>query len=423
GFITRGILGIKNADIYGFHGLVLVQVLTFFPVAYLMLIGLLQRIDPSVEEAARDLGASRWDVFKTITFPLMIPGIANAFLVIFIQTIADFSNPMVIGGNFTTVAVQVYLQGIGNYDMGSATALSIILVLISLSIFVTQKYYISKKSYVTVTGKVSREREKIKEKSITLPIFIIMSLLTIFVLMMYITIPIGSLVKLWGINYSPSLDHYKYVFDLGMKPIIDTTILSLISTPITGVLAMIIAFLIIRGKFIGKGFIEFSTMMAIAIPGTIVGLGYVITYNTKPFILTGTATILIIAFIMKNMPIGIRSGMAALQQIDPSIEEAAMVLGANSKKVFTSITLPMVKPAFFSGLVYAFVRSMTLVSTVIFLVSANYNLLTVAIMNQIDVGKIGVASAYCTILIIVVFFVIGIMKMILKQMGIDEITE
>ncbi|WP_407537015.1 iron ABC transporter permease (plasmid) [Cetobacterium somerae] len=423
GFITRGILGIKNADIYGFHGLVLVQVLTFFPVAYLMLIGLLQRIDPSVEEAARDLGASRWDVFKTITFPLMIPGIANAFLVIFIQTIADFSNPMVIGGNFTTVAVQVYLQGIGNYDMGSATALSIILVLISLSIFVTQKYYISKKSYVTVTGKVSREREKIKEKSITLPIFIIMSLLTIFVLMMYITIPIGSLVKLWGINYSPSLDHYKYVFDLGMKPIIDTTILSLISTPITGILAMIIAFLIIRGKFIGKGFIEFSTMMAIAIPGTIVGLGYVITYNTKPFILTGTATILIIAFIMRNMPIGIRSGMAALQQIDPSIEEAAMVLGANSKKVFTSITLPMVKPAFFSGLVYAFVRSMTLVSTVIFLVSANYNLLTVAIMNQIDVGKIGVASAYCTILIIVVFFVIGIMKMVLKQMGIDEITE
>ncbi|WP_297432391.1 ABC transporter permease subunit, partial [uncultured Cetobacterium sp.] len=286
-----------------------------------------------------------------------------------------------------------------------------------------QKYYISKKSYVTVTGKVSREREKIKEKSITLPIFIIMSLLTIFVLIMYITIPIGSLVKLWGINYSPSLDHYKYVFDLGMKPIIDTTILSLISTPITGILAMIIAFLIIRGKFIGKGFIEFSTMMAIAIPGTIVGLGYVITYNTKPFILTGTATILIIAFIMRNMPIGIRSGMAALQQIDPSIEEAAMVLGANSKKVFTSITLPMVKPAFFSGLVYAFVRSMTLVSTVIFLVSANYNLLTVAIMNQIDVGKIGVASAYCTILIIVVFFVIGIMKIILKQMGIDEITE
>ncbi|WP_279119764.1 ABC transporter permease [Fusobacterium varium] len=423
GFITRNLLGIRNAEIYGFHGLVLVQVLTFFPVAYLMLVGLLQKIDPSVEEASRDLGASRWDVFRTITFPLMIPGLANAILVIFIQAIADFGNPMVIGGNFTTVAVQIYLQGIGNYDMGSATALAVVLILMSISIFVTQKYYISKKSYVTVTGKVSREREKISEKNITMPIFIIMAFLTFCVFLMYIMIPIGSFVKLWGVKYDFSLEHYKYVFALGMKPIRDTTLLSIISTPITGILAMIIAFLIVRRKFLGKGFIEFITMMAIAIPGTIVGLGYIITYNTKPFVLTGTATILIIAFIMRNMPIGIRSGIAALQQIDPSIEEAATVLGANSKKVFTSVTLPMIKPAFFSGLVYAFVRSMTLVSTIIFLVSAKYNLLTVAIMNQIDVGKIGVASAYCTILIIIVFFVIGIMTYILKKMGIDSISE
>lgn len=423
GFITRNLLGIRNAEIYGFHGLVLVQVLTFFPVAYLMLVGLLQEIDPSVEEASRDLGASRWDVFRTITFPLMIPGLANAILVIFIQAIADFGNPMVIGGNFTTVAVQIYLQGIGNYDMGSATALAVVLILMSISIFVTQKYYISKKSYVTVTGKVSREREKISEKNITMPIFIIMAFLTFCVFLMYIMIPIGSFVKLWGVKYDFSLEHYKYVFALGMKPIWDTTFLSIISTPITGILAMIIAFLIVRRKFLGKGFIEFITMMAIAIPGTIVGLGYIITYNTKPFVLTGTATILIIAFIMRNMPIGIRSGIAALQQIDPSIEEAATVLGANSKKVFTSVTLPMIKPAFFSGLVYAFVRSMTLVSTIIFLVSAKYNLLTVAIMNQIDVGKIGVASAYCTILIIIVFFVIGIMTYILKKMGIDSISE
>lgn len=423
GFITRNLLGIRNAEIYGFHGLVLVQVLTFFPVAYLMLVGLLQKIDPSVEEASRDLGASRWDVFRTITFPLMVPGLANAILVIFIQAIADFGNPMVIGGNFTTVAVQIYLQGIGNYDMGSATALAVVLILMSISIFVTQKYYISKKSYVTVTGKVSREREKISEKNITMPIFIIMAFLTFCVFLMYIMIPIGSFVKLWGVKYDFSLEHYKYVFALGMKPIWDTTFLSIISTPITGILAMIIAFLIVRRKFLGKGFIEFITMMAIAIPGTIVGLGYIITYNTKPLVLTGTATILVIAFIMRNMPIGIRSGIAALQQIDPSIEEAATILGANSKKVFTSVTLPMIKPAFFSGLVYAFVRSMTLVSTIIFLVSAKYNLLTVAIMNQIDVGKIGVASAYCTILIIIVFFVIGIMTYILKKMGIDSISE
>ncbi|MFK4784738.1 ABC transporter permease [Fusobacterium sp. MFO224] len=423
GFITRNLLGIRNAEIYGFKGLVLVQVLTFFPVAYLMLVGLLQKIDPSVEEASRDLGASRWDVFRTVTLPLMVPGIANAILVIFIQAIADFSNPMVIGGNFTTVAVQIYLQGIGNFDMGSATALAVILVLMSISIFVTQKYYVSKKSYVTVTGKVSRGRDKITEKGIALPIVIVMSLITLGVFLMYIMIPLGSFVKLWGVNNSFSLEHYQYVFDLGMKPIRDTTLLALISTPITGILAMIIAFLIVRKEFFGRSFIEFITMMAIAIPGTIVGLGYIITYNKKPLVLAGTAFILIIAFIMRNMPIGIRSGIAALQQIDPSIEEAACVLGANSKKVFTSVTLPMIKPAFFSGLVYAFVRSMTLVSTIIFLVSARYNLLTVAIMNQIDVGKIGVASAYCTILIFIVFVIVGLMTFTLKRMGINDISE
>ena len=423
GFITRRLLGIRNAEIYGLKGLVLVQVLTFFPVAYLMLVGLLERIDPSVEEASRDLGASRWNVFRTITLPLMVPGLANAFLVVFIQVIADFSNPMVIGGNFTTAAVQIYMQGIGNFRMGSATALSVILMLISISIFITQKYYISKKSYVTVTGKASREREKISEPLITTPIFVVMILITLCVITMYAMIPIGSLAKLWGVNHSFSLDHYKYVFSLGMKPIKDTTLLSLIATPIAGILAMIIAFLVVRKQFFGRLFIEFTTLLIIAIPGTIIGLGYIITFNQKPLVLTGTGLILIIAFVMRNMPIGVRSGISALQQIDPSIEEAATVLGASSQKVFTSITLPMIKPAFFSGLVYSFARSMTLVSTIIFLVSARYNLLTSAIMNQVDVGKIGVASAYCTILIFIVFAVIGLLKLILKSMGIDDISE
>lgn len=420
GLITRSLLGIKDAEIYGFHGLVLVQVLTFFPVAYLMLVGLLQQIDPSVEEAARDLGASRWQVFKTVTLPLMVPGIANASLLVFIQSVADFGNPMVIGGNFTTMAVQIYMQGIGSLDMSGATALAILLLLISVVAFLTQKFYIGKKSYITVTGKVSRRRELIDEPKIVRPMHIFTVAVSLFVGLMYILVPIGSFVKLWGVNYSLTLDHFKYVMDLGIKPIIDTTLLALIATPITGILSMVIAFLVIRKRFIGRNYIDFATMLSIAIPGTVMGLGYVISYNKPPIILTGTGAILIIAFIVRSMPVGIRSGMSALQQIDPSIEEAACVLGASSKKVFLSVTLPMIRPAFFSGLVYAFSRSMTLVSTVIFLVSARYSLLTVAIMSQIDQGKIGVASVYSTILIILVGSVIALMKFILSKMGISS---
>lgn len=417
GLITSGLLGIKNAQIYGFKGLVLVQVLTFFPVAYLVMVGLLQQIDPSVEEASRDLGASRWNVFRTVTLPLMAPGIANAGLLVFIQSVADFGNPMVIGGNYTTMAVQIYMQGIGSLDMSGATALAIILLLISVSAFMIQKFYIGKKSYVTVTGKVSRKRELIDEPSIVKPISAAIIVISVFVGLMYILIPIGAFIKLWGVDYSLTLDHFKYVFAIGIKPILDTTKLALIATPITGLLSMIIAFLVIRRKFIGRAYIDFTTMLSIAIPGTVVGLGYVITYNKPPIVLTGTGLILIIAFVMRSMPVGIRSGMASLQQIDPSIEEAACVLGASSKKVFTSVTLPMIKPAFFSGLVYAFARSMTLVSTIIFLVSAKYSLLTVTTMSQIDQGRIGVASVYSTLLIVIVGSIIALMKYGLSKMG------
>lgn len=419
GFITRGIFGMREANVYGFHGLTLVQTLTFFPVAYLLLVGLLKSIDPSVEEAARDLGASRWEVFKTVTLPLMVPGLANAFLLVFIQSIADFGNPMVIGGNFSTLAVQIYLQGIGNFDMGGATALAMLLLSISVTIFVLQKYYIDKKNYVTVTGKASRVRELIDTPKIVIPIYITVVGLSLFIGVLYALVPIGAFIRLWGVDYSFSLRHFQHVFDIGLKPILDTTYLSLLSTPISGIIAMIVAFLVVRKRFIGKGFVEMSTMMALAIPGTVIGLGYVLAFNTRPIVLTGTGTILVIAFVIRSMPIGIRSGIASLKQIDPSIEEAASVLGASSAKVFTSVTIPMIRPAFFGGLVFTFVRSMTLVSTVIFLVSARYNLLTASIMSQIDQGRIGIASAYSTILIVIVGVVVWGMQFILSKFGID----
>ncbi|RKX83645.1 MAG: iron ABC transporter permease [Spirochaetes bacterium] len=426
GLITRGLFGIRDAEIYGFHGLVLVQSLSFFPIAYMMLVALLQRIDPSVEEASRDLGASRVKVFSSVTLPLMVPGIANAFLLVFIQSIADFANPVVIGGNFTTVAVKIYQEGIGNYQFGTATALAMILLSISISIFVLQKYYVSQKSYVTVTGKVSRHRDLINSNKIVIPATSILVIFTLFVIMMYILIPIGSFVKLWGVNYTPTLEHYKYIFKPKLfQSVITTTTLAAVATPISGILAMVIAFLIVRKKFFGKSFIEFTTIMALAIPGTIIGLGYVISYNKTYSLfgmtifppITGTGFIIIMAFIIRSLPVGIRSGITSLQQIDPSIEEAANVLGASSRKVFTSVTIPMIKNAFLNGLVFTFARSMTLVSTVIFLISARYKLLTTSIMAQIDVGRMGVASAYCTVLILIVTAAMIIIKITVKNMS------
>ncbi|MNO62462.1 Inner membrane ABC transporter permease protein YcjO [compost metagenome] len=420
GLVTRQLLGITNFNIYGFKGVVMVQTMTFFPVAYLLLIGLLNRIDPSLEEAARNMGASRWKTFRTVTLPLMLPGLANAFLLTFIEVVADFSNPMVIGGNFSTLATKIYMQAIGNYDMAGGAAIAVVLLCLSILLFVVEKFWLEKKSYVTVTGKASRERDLIKENHIVWPIDIFCLLVSIFVFSFYLLIPLGGFFKVMGIDYSFTLNHFKYVFDLGMKSLKDTTILSLWATPITGILGMIIAFLIVRKKFWGKGFIEFTSLLAMAVPGTVLGLGYISAYNTKPLILTGTALIIVIAFIVRSIPVGVRSGVTALQQIDPAIEEAAQDLGASTTKVFTSVTLPLIKSAFFSGLVYTFVRSMTAVSAVIFLVTPKYQLLTASILSQVDNGRFGVASAFSTILIIIVYAAIAIMYFVLGKFGVSK---
>lgn len=417
GIISYYTLRLHESNIYGLKGLVLVQTMTFFPVAYLLLTGLLKQIDPSLEEASRNLGASRWKTFLTVTIPLMAPGLANAFLLTFIETVADFSNPMVIGGNYSTLATQIYMQATASYDMQGGAVVAVLLLSISVILFVIEKYWIEKKTYVTVTGKGSRERTLVQDKKIVYPFNIFCLLIAVFISILYILIPLGALFKTWGQDYSLTFDNFKYVFNLGQSALIDTTELSTAATVITGLLAMIIAYLIVRKKFFGRGFIEFTSMLAMAVPGTVIGIGYILAFNDKPLCLTGTAAILIIVFVIRSLPVGIRSGVTSLQQIDPSIEEAAADLGANTNKVFTSITLPLIKPAFFSGLVYSFVRSMTAVSAVIFLVSAQYSLITVGIMNETDVGRFGVAAAYSTILIIIVFAAIVIMNIVLGKFG------
>ena len=415
GFVSKVLLGIQNSNVYGFRGLAVVQILTFFPLAYL----LLKQIDPSMEEAARNLGASRWQTFRTVLLPLLKPGIANSFLLVFIQTVADFGNPMVIGGNFNTLAAQVYLQAMGNYNLKVGTALATILLSLSILMFVLQKYWLGNKSYVTLTGKPSRIRAMITDKAIIAAIGIPCLLISLFILVLYALIPFGSFVNLWGIDYTFTLRHYEYVWNLGAKPIWDTTELSLISMPITGILGMVIAYLIVRKRFFGRGMIEFVSLLSLAIPGTVIGMGYVLAYNEPLLVLTGTGSIIVLSFVFRSMPVGIRAGVASLQQIDPAIEEAAYDLGASSFKVFHSVTIPLIKSAFFSGLVYSFVRSMTAVSAVIFLVSANVNLLTVAIMSQVDVGRLGVAAAYSTVLIAIVLIVVSILLAILSRMGVS----
>lgn len=424
GIITRSILGIYDANIYGLKGIVMVQTLTFFPVCYLMLKGLLKNIDPSLEEAARDMGASRWKVFTTVTFPLLLPGLGNAFLVTFIEAVADFANPMLIGGSYDTLATTIYLQVTGALDTTGAAAMSCILLLLTLVLFLIQKYYLERKTASTLTGKASRVRMLIEDKSVTRPLTVFCSLVAAFVVIMYIMIPFGALFKLWGRDYSLTLKWFKYVFDYGgMSAFKSSVTLSLIAAPITAIMSMIIAYIVVKKNFKSKGFIEFVSILAMAVPGTVLGVGFIRGYSGGLFRsgimqgLYGTGLILIIVFIVRSLPVGTRSGIAALRQIDKSIEESAYDLGANSARVFMTITLPLIKDSFFSGLVTAFVRSITAISAIILLITPQFVLITCKINEFAEKGSYGVACAYATILIAIVYAAILLMNLFMKFFG------
>lgn len=424
GLITRSILKIYDSNIYGLWGIVIVQTLTFFPVCYLMIKGLLKNIDPSLEEAARDMGASRGKVFMTVTLPLLLPGLGNAFLVTFIESVADFANPMLIGGNYDTMATTIYLQITGAYDKTGAAAMSVILLSVTLILFIVQKYYLEAKSTATLTGKASRARMLITDRSVTAPLTVFCGLVSAFVILMYIMVPLGALFKLWGRDYSLSLKWFDYMMEYGgFKAFRDSVVLSLIAAPLTAILSMIIAYLVVKKKFAGKGFIEFVSILAMAVPGTVLGVGFIRGYAGGIFrsgflqSLYGTGTILVIVFIVRSLPVGTRSGISALRQIDRSIEESAYDMGANSGKVFMTVTLPLIKDSFLSGLVTAFVRSITAISAIILLVTPSYKLITVQINEFAEKGYFGVACAYATVLIAITYGAVLLMNLFIKYFG------
>ena len=425
GIITRHLLHIYDNSVYGFGGITVVQTLTFFPVCYMMLKGLLKNIDPSLEEAARDMGASRFKVFTSVTLPLILPGLGNAFLVTFIESIADFANPMIIGGSYDTLATTIYLQITGAYDKQGAAAMAVVLLSITLVMYLVQKYVLEKKTAATLTGKASRARMLIEDRSVTLPLTILCSLTALFVIMMYICVPFGALFKTWGYDFHLTTKWFVKVFEKykGFKAFKDSFVLSLIAAPITALLSMIISYLVVKRDFKAKGFIEFVSMLAMAVPGTVLGIGYIRGFVKGVFGtgilagLYGSAAILIIVFVIRSLPTGTRSGISALRQIDKSIEESAYDMGANSFKVFMTVTLPLIKDSFLSGLVTAFVRSITAISAIILLVTPEFLLITVQINEFAEKGAYGVACAFATILIVITYGSVLLMNLFIKFFG------
>jgi iron(III) transport system permease protein len=598
GLITRQIFGIRfgpgDNDIYGLDGIIFVQIITFFPVAYLIIRAMLERIDASMEEAALSLGASKFHIFRTVTLPLLAPGLAASFLLLFVESLADLGNPLLLGGNVSVLSTDIYLAVAGQFDQQKAAALSLILLVPTLTVFLVQRYYIGRRSYISVTGKPTTGRIFVKEP-VTRWAFISLTLLALsLVLLLYFSILAGSFTRIWGIDNTLYFGNYVTAFTRGLNAILSTTFLSAVATPLAGLVGMVIAFLVVRRTFVGKQTLDFVSNLGGAVPGTILGIGYIIVfiqapwpavilvyallaiylmtqatssrllqialllvatvlgylfnwlpsllnltedgwryliavgflllavsgaafaparrrravflvfagmalmlviYNLSPTVteplgrwgrtlpgvnwpkvvarlvsfievftripmailgytylaiaiftvaqirqpmrgivtflvtvlcaaliffgaplaLVGTPYIILAAYAVRSLPASVRAGVASLQQIEPSIEEASNILGGDAQYTFRHVTLPLILPAFFAGLVFAFARHMTSLSAVIFLTTAQWPILTVWILSEVEQGGMSVAAAYSIILIAIVLTAIALMSWWLKR--------
>jgi iron(III) transport system permease protein len=414
--------------IYGFQGVLLAQVFAFTPIAFLVLIGVVEGISPTLEEAAQTLRADRWKTFTTVSLPLMRPGLANAFLISFIESIADFGNPILLGGNFGVLSTEIFFSVVGaQLDPGRAATLGIVLLAFALGAFLLQRRALGHKAYTGLSGKGDSGLAAPLPDGVRRLCYGVALPWAALTVVIYAMALIGGFVETWGRDYTPTLKHYVKAFGVEWGPhgllytgaawdsFWTTVKLSAIAAPLTAGLGILAAYLLTRQRFVGQSVFEFGTMLSFAIPGTVIGVSYILAFNVPPIEITGTALVLVVCNVFRNMPVGVRAGMAAMSQIDRSLDEAAMTLRARGFTTLRTVLLPLLKPAVVAALVYSFVRAMTTVSAVIFLVSAEYEWATTYIINRVINGDYGVAIAYSSVLIVLMVVVIFIIQRLVGE--------
>ncbi len=416
GLITYELLGLKGVTAYGLTSTLFSEILTFFPIAYLTLRPLLAGIDSNIEGMAQSLGASRWRVFRTVTLPLCVPGLANAFLLLFAASLADFATPLILAGNqFPVLPTQAFLQITGLFDLRGGAALSLVLLVPAMAVFLLQRYWVSRRFYVTVTGKGAGQAPhdsvspRARAALLAACAFVAVAIIYFYALLLY-----ASLVVALGANHTFTLAHYRVIFTEGLRVIGDTLIIAAFAMPLGGLYGVLLGYLVTRKSFPGRRTMEMTSMVNYALPGTIVGIAYLIAFNEPPIELAGTALLIIACYVFRYGPTGIRATIALLQQIDRSLEEASLGLGAGSGTTFRRVTLPLILPAFFAGLGVVFIRSMTAISATIFLVSVSWTLITVKILENITELSLGPAAAYSVLVVVIVFVMIALIGLALR---------
>ena len=412
GLITAHLLQI-DWNIYGSTGIIVSEVLYCLPHAFVILYTTLSAVDIRLDEAAESLGATPFKVFTRITLPSAKYGIFSAAALTFNLTITDFGNPVVIGANYHVLATEIYAQVTNLYRFDLGATISIILLVPSLMAFMFN-YYISRKTFSMISGAAkpvippSRPLKKILYKTYCI-------LVSFSIILVFATVVVGSFVKIWPYDWSLTLEHYRFPSIGGYSAIWTSLWVSLIVGIVGAFLTLVAGYVMETRRPYFKQLLYLLSVMPAAIPGLVMGLGYILAFNKPYYIFYGTPWIIVINVVICNFTLGILSSISNLRNIDPSIEEASISLGGDALRTFFKIIFPLSKVAFFQNFTYFFMRSMTTISAVIFLVSATVHLAAIEIIMLDNDGWTASANAMCTVIIVIVMAMLGILQLVQKK--------
>jgi iron(III) transport system permease protein len=407
GYVTQALLawGIRLPTVYGMHGIVLALTLNLYPLAFLVLLNGLRTMDHSLEEAAAGLGARRRRILWTVTAPLLLPSILGGALLVFLTAFADFGAPMIIGEGYQVLPTIVYSLFVD--EMGGpatlASAAATILVLCTSALLLLQWWLTGRRSYATSQLRpppVSRPRPLVRALGAAYAYGVVgLSLVPAAV------VAVTSFFEARGPVLYPrfSLGSYREVLFNVPRAIVNSVTLSSVATVLGVSLGTLIAYLVVRRRSAVSAALDSAVMLPYAIPGTVVGIAYIVAFNAPPLVLTGTALILVLAYWVRRLPYSVRAGAAILQQLDPAVEEASVSLGVPPLRTFWKVTARLMLPGIVSGAILTWVQTITEISATVFLYTAAWSTVTVVIYRQVSSSNFGAAAAASTLLLAAVF--------------------
>lgn len=409
GLVSNHMLGL-TIDIFGWHGLWLSQTIAFFPLSMMIIRGVLEGIHPSAEQAALTLGATETAALRTVTLPLARPGVIGAMLVVAITVLADFGNAVVIAGNYPLLSTEAWFMMEGLADLKGAAVVVAALLVPTIGLFLASRALTARRSFVTVAGKGSAMDQIATPAWIKWTVISICSLTSLLVLSLYVGILLAGLTDAWGTNWALTFRHWQEALT-HWDAMRNSIVMSIAAGLFTAVLGQVIAFLTSRSLPL-RGALDFLAVLPGALPGVFVGVGFVLAFNAPPLELAGGIWIIVLALGFWHLPLAYQATTAALAQIHRSIEDAARDLGASEIRLIRDVYVPLLSRSLIASFLQSFVRSVSNISVVVFLVAPGNVVVTFIILQMIGGGNWSGAAALTTFLLAITFFCVGLAMLV-----------